>query len=182
MNASFRLFFQVASIARVLGIALIFLLEWLWDLNMPDTGSWPDFKIDIKFSTWEYLLMYSLVISFLANTIISLLISFWPHWSLSAFLKHKAIPLFFYIVELLVLPFLIYLSYEKIQDAFFPSSNYISEVLKYIIPGNSAVSVHEKYEAINTVLLAACSLVFVVCFWKFYTARIKEYELSEQPA
>jgi hypothetical protein len=170
--ASFRLFFQVVSITRVLSIILIFLFDWLWRLNRPGTG----LGITLHFSIWEYIVMYSLIISFLANTIISLLLSFRPRWSFSAFLKHRAIPLAFYVVELLLVPFLIYFSYEKVQESFFPKTNYIAELMKYIHLGSSAVNVYEKYEALNVVLVTICSICFVLFFWKFYTGRKKEWQ------
>jgi hypothetical protein len=180
MSPSFRTFFKVVSVSRVLAIFLLVVLWVVWDLNHPasSTGS----GIGLELSIWFYLFVYSFCIGLVANTIISLLISFKPKWMFTSFLRHKALLLFFYLVELIVLPFLIYRCYENVQETFFPETTVVGEVLKFLLKSTTGVDVYEKYEAVNLVLVTLSSFCFVLAFWKFYNARKKEYELSEQPA
>jgi hypothetical protein len=173
MSPSFRTFFKVASFGRVLALFFLLLLWLVWDLNHPknNTGS----TIIIELSIWYYLFVYTFCISFIVNTITSLVVSFRPQWMFTSFLRHKAFLLVFYVIELVVLPFLIYFSYENVQETFFPQTTVIGDVLKFILQSESAISVYEKYEALNLVLVTITSFCFVAGFWKFFKARKAEF-------
>ncbi len=174
MNKGFGIFLKTISVIRLLTIPMLFILIKLWRDSIPDDGPFRNLKIDIQFSFWEYLFVYVVTIVFPVNTVISLLLSFKPKWVMTDFLKRKNFLLSFYIPELITLTVLLYLSYKKIQENFFPKqTTYLGEVLSWVFPGDGGISIYEKLMAVDFCVLAFCSLVFVSFFWKFYRAQAK---------
>lgn len=179
MNRSFRIFFSTIPVIRFVCIPAVFIIPELWHNSLSDhPGFSGGIGIDLDIEWWQYLLGYMIVISYPANTIISLLISFKPKWVFTGFLKRKIILQIFYIAELIIIPFFIYIAVQRIQDIFFPpeseSSYYLTHILKLVFPGDG-ISIYEKLEVINMGILVLCSLLFIVFFWNFYKARKKTY-------
>jgi hypothetical protein len=187
MSRGFHIFYKVVAVLRFIGIPLLFLFDYL-DRSYVEQktiageiftfffGTFDiDLNIDFHISFWEYLFMYSLLIAFPLNTIINLLVAFKPRWSMPALFKWKPLFVFLYVIELLVLPVFIYLCIDRLQDVFPPKSDtYFGQALDFLSPGNG-MNKYEEYLVFDLCVLALCSLVFVLFFWKVYRAIKKSY-------
>jgi hypothetical protein len=179
MNKPFHIFFTSFSVIRFLCILAFFVVDEIRYSDNPDIGFLDGFTIELEFEWWEYLFMYTFLIVYPLNTIISLLLCFKPKWIFNGFLRRKIILLVPYIGELLIVPLFTYFAIERINDTFFPpeSTSYLSDIISAILPP-AEVSVYEKWDAINMAVLAFCSLLFVLFFWNYYSARKKALTTS----
>jgi hypothetical protein len=183
MNKSFRIFFSSVAVLRLLSVIAIFVIE-AWYNNQGKSGSGAfdglHLDIDLEIEWWEWLAMYTVMVVYPANTIISLILSFKPQWIFTSFLKRRIFPAVLYTCELILIPFFAYLAFEKVQDTFYPPehNDYLGQFLKTIFPGDNGRSVYEKADAINLCVLTFCGIVFLASFWSFYKARKKMYEMS----
>jgi hypothetical protein len=169
-----RFLFSTGAILRVGCLAMIFIIDHLRDIQPdPAGGLFEGFDLDIGISSWEYLLIYTVVIIFFVNTVLSLVVAFVPVKSESNFWKFLSLIRFCYIIELLFLPFLIYISATHIQEEFFPAEkSLLGDVLGIVFSdGRSKWKSYEDWDAVNYSVLALCSLAFVILFWKCYRGK-----------
>jgi hypothetical protein len=172
MNKLYYKAFSAFSVIRVLSFIAIFILDDLWEKSIPDTGAFSNLTIDFEFSFWEKLFMYIVPVVFIGNSIIWLILTFRSSWLYIGLFKNKLLLRIFYWAELISLPVLIYLAYEKIGDEFFPDTDYgyVGQFLSIVFPPdrNTAADLYKELQVINFCLLTLCCLIFVSFFWKFY--------------
>jgi hypothetical protein len=176
-----KIFFKTVSVVRLLGIILIFILDKLWSASISDSKfDWFEGGFDIRFEWWQVAVMYLMLISYPVNTLVSLAISFKYRIIFSRYFRDKIILIMFYVAEAILIPFYIYFGVMRVNETFSEKSpGILDRILGPLFPKNERAEIIEKLQVLNFVLLAVCSLVFIVFFWKFYNKRKEETDQEE---
>ena len=173
------IFFKTFSVLRVVCILAILVLNEIRKSLVGDSG-W--FKDGLDFG-WEVdALIILLCTIYIANSIVSLAVSFKPKLLVNFFSKRKILLVSLVIGELLVFPLLLLGAIDSLRLSFRSREGIVTKVLDTLFQEeNKGLLVVNKIEAINQLLIAVCSFLFIIFFWRFYLQRKKQNEVVPGP-
>jgi hypothetical protein len=149
---------------------MIFILDKLWSDSIPNSRFFED-GFDIELPFWFYILGIAGMIAIVANTVISLFLSFKPELVFKSFLKNKKLLLVIYVIEIIVLPFIIYIAVRDINETFFPKIGVFGNLFDFAFPTNPNTKLFEKLRVLDFAIFCLCSLYFCLFFWKIISKR-----------
>lgn len=173
MNLS--IFFKTFSVLRLVCILVILVLNEIRKSLVADSG-WFKGGLDLG---WEVdALMILLCTIYIANSIVGLAVSFKPKLLLNFFSKRKILLVSLFIGEVLAFPLLLWGAVDSLRLSFRSREGIITKVLDTLFnEENKGLLVVSKIGAINQLLIAVCSFLFIIFFWRFYQQRKKQREI-----
>jgi uncharacterized membrane protein (DUF485 family) len=166
MNRNLLLTYKWTAAGRLFVIIAAFILSALFRDSQPKTGLFAG-GIDLDFDWWVAVLVILMYCAFAAAVLYQLLVSFAPQFS-DTILQRKSIVWIIFVIELMAAGLISYIAAGEIQQYFFPRPRTILDsLLSPLLPVNQSTLTIGKWLAVNTLLMALCSIYFTVFIWKF---------------